>query len=153
MTKTTKREFITAGDYVPLETKFGPVMVLPTDGEHFNVEVRSPVFFIDGVHFCFALTVRVGSGLAAATVGRLTEWSSGGNLTPRRRDRLLEEVCFRVDAAAHGPMVQALKDAHKRVLHNNIRSIAEDVEKARKQLDDLIAVQASLLDEESALAP
>lgn len=29
-----KREFVPAGDYVPLETKYGPVMVLPTDGEH-----------------------------------------------------------------------------------------------------------------------
>jgi hypothetical protein len=148
---TTKREFIPAGEYVPLDTRFGKVMVLPTDGEHFNVEVRDHDFVIDGVHFCFAMTVGVGPGRAAFLVGRLTEWSSGGNLTPRRRGRLLEEVCARVDAAAHGPMAQALKDAHRRVLHNNIRSIDEDVEEARKKLDDLISVRASLLDEEACL--
>ncbi len=149
---TTKREFISAGDYVPLDTKFGKIMVLPTDGEHFNVEVRDHDFLIDGVHFCFALTVRVGSDLAAAPVGRLTEWSSGGNLTPRRKERLLQEVLARAAAPAAGPMAQALKDAQKRVVHNNIRSVDDDIEEAKKKLDDLVAVRASLLDEEASLA-
>jgi hypothetical protein len=149
---TTKREFIPAGDYVPLETKFGKVMVLPTDGEHLNVEVRAPVFFIDGIHFCFALTVCVTPG-QKVLVGNLTEWTSGGTLTPRRKKLLLDEVTIRVLQAAHGPMAPAFANARKRVLHNNIRSVDEDVEKARKALEDLVAVRASLLEEESALAP
>ncbi len=148
---TTKREFIPAGDYVPLDTRFGKVMVLPTDGEHFNVEVRDRDFLIDGVHFCFALAARVVPGRPASLVGRLTEWSSGGNLTPRRKERLLHEVLARVDAAAHGPMAQSLKDAQRRVVHNNIRSVDEDIEKARRALDELVAVRASLLEEEASL--
>lgn len=147
---TTKREFIPAGDYVPLETKFGPVMVLPVDGEYVNVEVRDHGFLIDGVHFCFGMTLRVRPG-GSTLVGRLTEWSSGGTFTPRRRDLLLTEVRTQVLKAFTGPMAQALKDAQKRVVNNNIRSIDEDVEEARKKLDDLIAVRASLLEEEKAL--
>jgi hypothetical protein len=150
---TTKREFIPAGDYVPLKTKFGKVMVLPTDGEHFNVEVRDHDFLIDGVHFCFAMTVRVAPGMPVGYVGHLTEWSSGGTLTSRRKGLLIDEILSAVGAAAAGPMAQSLKDAHRRVLHNNIRSVEEDVEEARRNLDDLIAVRASLLEEEAGLAP
>jgi hypothetical protein len=149
---TTKREFVAAGDYVPLKTKFGPIMVLPTDGEHFNVEVRDHDFVIDGVHFCFALTVRVGSGLAAAPVGRLTEWSSGGTLTQRRKDLLLLEVLKCVADAARGPMASALMEAQKRVVNNNIRSVDQDIEEAQRKLADLVAVRASLLDEETSLS-
>ncbi len=146
------REFIPAGDYVPLSTGYGTIMVLPTDGEHFNVEVREHSFMIDGVHFCFACCVQVRPGFEAVLVGRLTEWSSGGTLTPRRKELLLREIKHRVGEAARGPMAQALKEAKRRVLNNNIRSIDEDVEEARKKLEDLISVRASLLDEESLLA-
>ncbi len=148
---TTKREFIAAGDYVPLKTKFGPVMVLPTDGEHFNVEVRDHNFLIDGVHFCFAFTVEFTPSWTAL-VGRLTEWSSGGTLTQRRKDLLLLEVLKCVADAARGPMASALVEAQKRVLNNNILSCEKDVEEARKKLAGLVAVLGSLLDEEASLS-
>lgn len=150
-----KREFVPAGDYVPLDTRFGAVRVLPVDGEHANVEVRDHYFLIDGVHFCFALCVQVVAGRKAALVGSLTEWSSGGTLTPRRRELLLQEVLARVDAAASGPMAPAFAAAfaaaRKRVLSNSILSCEEDVEEAREKLADLEAVLASLVDEERGL--
>lgn len=148
---STKRQFISAGDYSPLDTKFGKIMVLPTDGEHVNVEVRNDDFVVDGVNFRFALTLHVVPHLRPALVGRLTEWGSGGTFTERRRARILEEVVARVDAAYNGPMSQAFEDARKRVLSNEILSLDKDVEDARKKLMELAAKRDALLAEESVL--
>ncbi len=145
------REFIAAGDYSPLDTKFGKVMVLPIDGEHVNIEVRNDDFVVDGVNFRFALTLHVVPHLMPALVGRLTEWGSGGTFTERRRARILEEVFKRVNVAFNGPMAPAFEAARKRVLSNEIMSLDAGIEDARKKLTELTAKRYALLEEEREL--